>query len=284
MIDKKVQDLLWLVLSKEDKKKIKKQYSIATNDRKWDDAFDAALEDTFGLKNLTSDMKEDEMLTIPRKTIQKIYGDNCVELRRECVSDSDKDCYKAVNEVLKTLFGSKCYLDEKSDTDDKSKIDEQKFYKGDEVCCNYKDYLVEDYRCDVIECCCGKDMNGYYYKLENRTGYVWEYDLIPYRLCSGSTCSKQEIDTTNLPHKNDFPSKNHLEHVQSLYAKEYDRYIKSNEKEDYIILNTDIPNYNITNSLKDKILNMFQNLGFESEDITFVKGVHGHICITLNLI
>lgn len=118
MIEKETQDLLWSVLSKKDKKNIKKEFSITTDNSKWDDAYNAALVETFGLNNLTSDIEENEILTIPRKTIQKIYSDNCVEIHRECVSESDRDCYEAINEVLKTMFGSKCQLDEKSDADE----------------------------------------------------------------------------------------------------------------------------------------------------------------------
>lgn len=65
--------------------------------------------EVFGYNNLTSEMdEEDEILTVSRQQVQKIYQNNCKEIGRENVSSSDKDCYETVNETLKTLFGSKC--------------------------------------------------------------------------------------------------------------------------------------------------------------------------------
>lgn len=59
-----------------------------------------------------TDAEGEEMLTVSRKKIQKVYRQNKEEINRENVSSSDKDCYETVNEVLKTLFGSKCLPDE----------------------------------------------------------------------------------------------------------------------------------------------------------------------------
>lgn len=62
--------------------------------------------------NLTSDAEGEKMLYVKRKWVQEMYKNNCDEIRRENISSSDKDCYEYANEVLKTLFGSKCLPDE----------------------------------------------------------------------------------------------------------------------------------------------------------------------------
>lgn len=56
--------------------------------------------------------RREEMLCVSRKRVQEIYTQNQNEIIRENVSSSDKDCYETVNEVFKTLFGSKCLPDE----------------------------------------------------------------------------------------------------------------------------------------------------------------------------
>lgn len=78
------------------------------------------LNEIFGHHNLTSDAEgEDEMLCVSRKKIQEAYRQNKEEINRENVSSSDRDCYETVNEVLKTLFGSKCLPDEVDNLENK---------------------------------------------------------------------------------------------------------------------------------------------------------------------
>lgn len=109
-------DSAWRVLPNEFKEEVKKRYKgcLFTANRYAKVEADL-LEEFFGINNLTSDAEgeEDEMLYVSRKQVQEIYSQNQKEIHRECVSSSDKDCYETVNEVLKTLFGSKCLPDEK---------------------------------------------------------------------------------------------------------------------------------------------------------------------------
>lgn len=107
-------DSAWRVLPNEFKEEVKKRYKgcLFTANRYAKVEADL-LEEFFGINNLTSDAEgeEDEMLYVSRKQVQEIYSQNQKEIHRECVSSSDKDCYETVNEVLKTLFGSKCLPD-----------------------------------------------------------------------------------------------------------------------------------------------------------------------------
>ena len=97
------------------------------------DAFDRAY--TLGKQEIKQEIKQetdaegegDEMLYVSRKKVQEIYRQNKEEINRENVSSSNKDCYETVNEVLKTLFGSKCL------PDIEPKPDGPKYKVGDKV-------------------------------------------------------------------------------------------------------------------------------------------------------
>lgn len=117
-------DKAWACLLREFKEKVKKEYArcvkIDADDNPNLPAYAvksaisrrALLEKLFGEHNLTSDAEGEVMLTVSRKRVQETYKNNCDEIRRENIPSSDKDCYDYANEVLKTLFGSKCLPDE----------------------------------------------------------------------------------------------------------------------------------------------------------------------------
>ena len=120
-MNKELIDRVWRCLPREFKEEVKKLYTDALDasnsphepdDRKWGNYRVTLLEKLFiglfGRHNLTSDAEGEEMLTVSRKRVQGMYKNNCDEIRRENISSSDKDCYEYANEVLKTLFGSKC--------------------------------------------------------------------------------------------------------------------------------------------------------------------------------
>lgn len=113
-MNKERQDLAWSVLPKEFKEAVKKMYNHNPGQKPMPENTSkgkSILRDIFGHDNLTSDAEGEEMLTVSRKQVQEIYTQNQNEIARENVSSSDKDCYETVNEVLKTLFGSKCLPD-----------------------------------------------------------------------------------------------------------------------------------------------------------------------------
>lgn len=114
----------WSVLPKEFKEEVKKIYQDLTaaydkyaKEEAWNTTNAiyskiCILREVFGRHNLTSDAEgEEEMLYVKRKWVLEMYKNNCDEIRRENISSSDKDCYEYANEVLKTLFGSKCLPD-----------------------------------------------------------------------------------------------------------------------------------------------------------------------------
>lgn len=195
-MNKELIDSAWRILPAEFKEEVK---------RKWEDTLpnspaEEKLEKLFGRHNLTSDAEgEDEMLYVSCKRVQEMYKNNCDEIRRENISSSDKDCYEYANEVLKTLFGSKCLPDnvESSEPnveslpqnptencDNKSHISadcnkpaEPKFTKGDMVHCKsfgYEgDYKVLEYTGGPRNCYDCIDKYGAYYRF-------YESDLEPY--------------------------------------------------------------------------------------------------------
>lgn len=172
-------DRAWHVLPNEFKEEVKKRYKgcLFTANRYAKVEADL-LEEFFGINNLTSDAEgeEDEMLYVSRKQVQEIYSQNQKEIHRECVSSSDKDCYETVNEVLKTLFGSKCLPDEKQSAKSahcsEPKPSEPKFKVGDKV--RYKEFVGTVYQIEetdyVIRNLAGGDL----------IGWLKESDLAPY--------------------------------------------------------------------------------------------------------
>lgn len=110
-MDKQLINRAWACLPREYREEIKRMWH---NEKESLSKCTAGyiLTEIFGYNNLTAEMnEEDEMLTVSRRQVQKIYQDNCKEIDRENVSSSDKDCYETVNETLKALFGSKCLPD-----------------------------------------------------------------------------------------------------------------------------------------------------------------------------
>ena len=207
-MNKELQDHVWKhCLPKEFKEEVKKYYRTLHEQYKDYDGLNfvnakakvkervVTLQYFFGEHNLTSDAEgeEDEMLYVSRKQVQEIYSQNQKEIHRECVSSSDKDCYETVNEVLKTLFGSKCLPDEKQSAKSahcsEPKPSEPKFKVGDKV--RYKEFVGTVYQIEetdyVIRNLAGGDL----------IGWLKESDLAPY---TGS--------------KNEYSERIHAESVQ----------------------------------------------------------------------
>lgn len=136
-MDKELIDRAWACLPREFKEKVKKEYYDCKHCNA--DACAIELEVVFGEHNLTSDAEgEAEMLHVSRKKIQEVYRQNKEEINRDNVSSSDRDCYETVNEVLKTLFGSKCLPDEACNiasnvASSEPKPAEPKFNVGDKI-------------------------------------------------------------------------------------------------------------------------------------------------------
>ncbi len=110
MIDKKLQDLVWSLLPKEFKEEVKKDYKFITDSPQWDEAYNCALEETFGIHNLTSDAEGEEMLTVSAITVREMYAAN----ERIKTDTPDKELGRIsdhINHILRCLFGSKCLPD-----------------------------------------------------------------------------------------------------------------------------------------------------------------------------
>ncbi len=165
---KELQDYVWACLPKEFKEEVKKMYCTPGHRAE----VYTLLQNLFGADNLTSDAEgEDEKLCVSRKKIQEVYRQNKEEINRDNVSSSDRDCYETVNEVLKTLFGSKCLQDDTKNDTKEPKPAEPKFNLGDIV--RFK-YCCTTYRIDGFKMSDGVMLY--------QVGEVWaeESDLEPY--------------------------------------------------------------------------------------------------------
>lgn len=121
-MDKKLQDLVWPLLPKEFKKEVKKYYHTLheqyidyagfhlENAKAKVQERITTLEYFFGIHNLTSDLEEEEMLTVKAKTIREMYAANeriMIDFRGK-IDAINSDL---INHVLRQLFGSKCLPD-----------------------------------------------------------------------------------------------------------------------------------------------------------------------------
>lgn len=108
-MDRELIDKAWACLPKEFKEEVKRMYRIADSDI---DQMIATimLENVFGLDNLTSDTEgeADEVLTVSRKQVQKMYAFNEDIL----FLDPTHSGAKLLKAKLYALFGSKCLPDE----------------------------------------------------------------------------------------------------------------------------------------------------------------------------
>lgn len=180
-MDKELIDRTWSALPKEFKEEVKYEYRrVATKATKdeYDLGFMHAHEGMFGIHNLTSDVEGEEMLMVSRKRVQEIYTQNQNEIIRENVSSSDKDCYETVNEVLKTLYGSKCLPDEVGNEDNfttkESKPAEPKYGLGDKVMLNgCGGFVITSFYLDPYT-------QEYKYRLGGFKGHFCESDLETY--------------------------------------------------------------------------------------------------------
>ena len=74
-MNKELQDKAWSVLPKEFKEEVKKMFQKDINTcNNMNQAMRCILVDIFGLHNFTSDAEGEEMLTVPRSQMQKLYA------------------------------------------------------------------------------------------------------------------------------------------------------------------------------------------------------------------
>lgn len=162
---KELRDLAWSILPKEFKEKVKKDYVSIKGNPEWNEAYNCALEEQFGILNLASDAEgEDEVLTVNRKEVQEMYQ------AFEKFKDKDNTCFN-----LMMLFGSKCLPDEKP------KPSEPKFKVGDKVTFAGFSYNVMD----IIN----KGKGEFAYKL----GWILpgEYSESEPTLCTNNFCQTE---------------------------------------------------------------------------------------------
>lgn len=149
-MDKKLQDLTWSVLPKEFKEEVKKLYveievelskkKGATDKYTWQlRGMKSQLAYLFGAHNLTSDVEEEEMLTVSRKRVQNIYA-QCEKIEMDDSPNLPAEAVDAASTkmaLLTSLFGSKCLPDNDANEVNFASIEpkpaEPKFKVGDKV-------------------------------------------------------------------------------------------------------------------------------------------------------
>ena len=114
-MNKELQDLAWSCLPKEFKEEVKKDYAVITENPEWDEAYNCALEETFGLHNLTSDAEGEEMLCVSRKQVQEAYKTSKEIASNEQYGTCQYSMHTQIMCVLENLFGSKCLRDDTKD-------------------------------------------------------------------------------------------------------------------------------------------------------------------------
>lgn len=137
-MNEKLQDLAWSVLPKEFKEEVKKYYRTLHEQYKDYDGLHfetakakvqeriVALQYFFGPHNLTSDAEgeADEVLTVSRKKVQKLYSYYCAERDNE-EPGSNRSSLGGRIAILRELFGSKCLPDENSSNVEKLEKNEE---------------------------------------------------------------------------------------------------------------------------------------------------------------
>lgn len=119
-MNKELQDLVWSILPKEFKEEVKRIGNILNKDasvmfgtigqlsHKHLDLFVKL----FGIHNLTSDPEGEEVLTVPRKRVQEMFGE---AQKAVPTCEHDRGFRNAELTLLRNLFGTKCLPDEKID-------------------------------------------------------------------------------------------------------------------------------------------------------------------------
>lgn len=101
-----IQNQLWAILPKEARVEVKVAYGIDTINKHFDNSYNTALIDIFGLHNLTSDTKPEEMLMVKRSTVQRLYAST-----QKIADLTSKSFIEGKLYAYTELFGDKCLPD-----------------------------------------------------------------------------------------------------------------------------------------------------------------------------
>lgn len=214
-MDKTTQDLAWRCLPREFREEVKnvaQRYSYRAlalfgKERQLANKFYDDFINLFGSHNLTSDAEGEEMLTVPRKRVEKIFIGQ-MNVQKCSPLETIIHCEAAAKtELLYTLFGSKCLPDNvdslsqnpTENCDNKSHIStdcdkqaEPKFKPNDKV-------IFENVVCTIMQVCYE---DSTYSLMKDETGafvaWVAESNLEPY------------TEPTDFGKEVNFPTKNNL--------------------------------------------------------------------------
>lgn len=132
-MNKEQQDLAWACLPKEARDTIRQNHAAARQTKLH--YYCTALEDTFGVHNLTSDTEPEEMLIVERKKVQKLYYDFKTEKDRMHNQHENRMSLSGRVAMLQELFGDKCLPDKEQP--------KPKFDIGQKVLCKVHETDIE---------------------------------------------------------------------------------------------------------------------------------------------
>lgn len=220
-MNKELQDLAWRCLPREFREEVKnvaqrcsyRALALFGKERQLANKFYDDFINLFGRHNLTSDAEGEEILTVPRKRVEKIFVGQ-MEVQKCSPLETIIHCEAAAKtELLYTLFGSKCLPDnvESSEPnvdslpqnptencDNKSHISadcnkpaEPKFKIGDKVKDISSPHDGGIYKVDDIK----KSSNGFIYHIQGLIGKsnVKESDLEPYTRSNPNPSNSGEL-------------------------------------------------------------------------------------------
>ena len=202
---KEQQDLLWQCLSKENREKERRAYSIPLIIDK-NRSYCNALEDIFGSHNLTSDTEPEVMLHCSRNFVIGRYKHLTTSV---AWNEGDVRAFQAEISLLKDLFGDKCLPDKELNEDNFAKSELEHRLEQTSVQAVFKPkFKVGDIAIHKGEVCTIEkvDIGEYPYKISKGGWITWvkESDLEPYTEENKKNCK----ETQNLSLSDEQPTEN----------------------------------------------------------------------------
>lgn len=116
-----IQNQLWAILPKEARVEVKVAYGIDTINKHFDNSYNTALIDIFGLHNLTSDTEPEEILMVERKKVMEYYKAVLQSIDEE-YGDTQIEM-EGRKYAMRYFFGDKCLPDKTPEEKAKEIVD-----------------------------------------------------------------------------------------------------------------------------------------------------------------
>ena len=196
-----IQNQLWAILPKEARTEVKVAYGIDTINKHFDNSYNTALIDIFGLHNLTSDTKPEEMLYISRETVIEKYAEIFCNKAPYLDDSPEALSCQACLKVLESLFDNKCLPDKEEEIADKC-IEPVKEHFEKECKPKFKAHDIVVFNDNICRIT-GTDYENKEYQVErisdnNLMGWVNEQVLEPYTEENKEPMEEKELNLCEL--------------------------------------------------------------------------------------